>query len=156
MKQNSRSIITEIAKSSGVGLNELNCAIESFGTGVADSMSTVIKQSILMSSEHLDDFLDRLQSATHGIVGPCVKEPFCSTRVGIVPELDERFFDTPCTTGFEIKLIQRSKRNCLSRTPICISLEPRILAACQRRRAHFRQPTVFFFTHRINRFPQIF
>jgi len=43
MKQNSRSIVGEVAKPSGVGFDELNRAIESFGAGVADSVPAVAR-----------------------------------------------------------------------------------------------------------------
>jgi hypothetical protein len=45
MKQNSRSIVNEVAKSSGVSFDELDCAIESFSTGVIDSVFTVVEQA---------------------------------------------------------------------------------------------------------------
>ena len=57
MKQNSCSTVGEVAKSSGVGFDELNRAIESFGAGVDDSVPTVVEQTRLMPSEHLDHFL---------------------------------------------------------------------------------------------------
>ena len=68
MKQNSRSIIGEITKFSGVYFDELNGAIGSFGAGVAYSVPTVIEQSGLMASEHLDYFFDRLQMTAHSII----------------------------------------------------------------------------------------
>src|SRR5450755_2513343 len=141
MKQNSCSIVGEVAKSSGIGFNELNSAIESFGAGVADSVLTIIEQSYLMAPEHLDDLFDWLQTAAHRVVGPGVKETFGSSRVVIAPELSERFFDTPGSAGLEVELIQGSKRNRLGRTPIRIGLEPRIFAARQRRRARLSQTT---------------
>ena len=43
MKQNSRPTVGEVAKSSGVCLDELNCAIESFGAGIADSVTAIVE-----------------------------------------------------------------------------------------------------------------
>ena len=80
MKQNSCSIVDEVAKSPCIGFDELDCAIESFGTGVVDSVPTVVEQTSLMAPEHLDYFFDRLQTTAHGVVGPCVKETFGSPR----------------------------------------------------------------------------
>ena len=118
MKQNSRSIIGEVAKSPRIGFDELDCAIESFSTGIVDSVLTVVEQARQMSSEHLDYFFDRLQATAHGVIGPCVKETFCSPRVVIAPELSERFFDAPCSAGLEVKLIQGAKRNRFGTSPI--------------------------------------
>ena len=156
MKQNSCPIIGEVAKPSGVGLDELNSAIESFGAGIADSVPTVVEQTGLMAPEHPDYFFDRLQTAAHGVAGPCVKETFGRPRVVIAPEPSECFFDAPCPAGLEIELVQSPKRNRLGRTPIRIGFEPRILAACQRRRARLRQTAVFLFAHRIDRLAEIF
>lgn len=41
MKQNSCSIVGEVAKPSGVGLDELDCAIESFGTSIVNLLILV-------------------------------------------------------------------------------------------------------------------
>ena len=68
MKQNSCSIVSEVAKPSGVGLDELDRAIESFGTSIADSVAAIVKQTLLMPPEHLDHFLDRFQTTAHRIV----------------------------------------------------------------------------------------
>ena len=156
MKQYSCSIVSEVPKPSGVGFDELNGAIESFGTGVAYSVLAVVEQTGLMAPEHLDYSFDRLQTTTHGVAGPGIKEAFGRPHVVIAPELSERFFDTPCSAGLEVQLIQRPKRNRLRRTPICIGLEPRILAARQRRRARLRQTAVFLLAHRIDRLPKVF
>ena len=135
MKQNSRPIVDEVAKSSGVSFDELDCAIESFGAGVVDSVFAVIEQASQMSSEHFDYLLDGFQTTAHGVIGPRVKETFGSTRIVIAPELSERFFDAPCSAGLEVKLIQGAKRNRFRRASIGIALEPRPFAACQRRGA---------------------
>ena len=156
MKQNSCPIISEVAKPSGVSLDELDSAIESFGAGIAYSVSTIVEQTSLMAPEHFDYFFDRPQTAAHSVVGPCVKETFGSSCVVIAPELRERFFDTPSSAGLEVELIQGSKRNRLGTAPIRIGLEPRILAARQRRRARLRQEAVFLFAHRIDRLSEVF
>ena len=138
MKENSCPIIGEVAKPSGVGLDELNSAIESFGAGIADSVLTVVEQTGLMAPEHLDYFFDRLQTTAHGVAGPCVKETFGRPRVVIAPEPSECFFDAPCPAGLEIELVQSPKRNRLGRTPIRIGFEPRILAAPPHKRVEGR------------------
>ena len=155
MKQNPCPIVGEVAKPSGVGLDELNRAVESFGAGVADSVLTVVEQTGFMSPEHLDHFFDRLQTAAHGIVRPCVKETFGRPRVLIAPELRERFLDTPCPAGLEVELVQGAKRNRLGRAPVCIVLEPRPFTARQRRSARLSQTAVFLFAHRIDRFTEV-
>src|SRR3989338_5250351 len=155
MKQNSRPIIGEVAKSSGVGLDKLDRAVESFSASVVDSMLTVVEQTSQMSPEHLDHFFDRLQSATHGVVGPCVKETLSRTRVVIAPELSECFLDAPCPAGLEVELIQSAERNRLGRTSISIVLEPRPFAARQRRGTRQSQAAVFLPAHRIDRFTEV-
>src|SRR5450830_419788 len=154
MKQNSRSIVGEVTKSTGVGFDKLNSAIESFGAGVADSMLAVVKQTGHMLPEHLDYFLDGFQTTAHGVVRPCIKETFGSTPVVIAPELHERFFDTPCSTGFEVELIQGAKCNRFGTATIGIGGKSRIFAARQRR--HLTQTTVFLVTHFIDRLPEVF
>ena len=120
MKQNSCTIVSEVAKSSGVGLDELDRAIESFSAGITDSVLAVVEQTRFMTPEHLDHFFDRFQTAAHRVVRPCVKEAFGRTRVAIDPELSERFFDAPSSTGLEVELVQGSERNRLGTAPICI------------------------------------
>jgi hypothetical protein len=73
MKQDSRSIIGEVAKSSCICFDELNGAIKSFGACVAYSVPTVVEQTSLMASEHLDYFFNRLQTTSHDIVGELEK-----------------------------------------------------------------------------------
>src|SRR3990172_4167191 len=101
MKQNSRPIIGEVAKSSGVGLDKLDRAVESFSASVVDSVLAVVEQASQVAPEHLDHFFDRLQSATHGVVGPCVKETLGRAHVAIAPELSECFLDAPCPAGLK-------------------------------------------------------
>ena len=71
-----------------------------------------------MPSEHFDYFFDRLQTTSHRVVGPCVKETFSRTHVVIRPELGKRFLDAPGSTGLEIELIQRAERNRFGTAPI--------------------------------------
>jgi hypothetical protein len=139
MKQNSRSIVDEVAKSSGVSFDELDCAIESFSAGVVDSVFAVIEQARQMSSEYFDYLLDGFQTTAHGVVRPGVEETLSGSRVVIAPELSERFFDTPCSAGLEVELIQGAKRNCFRRATIGIALEPRPFATGQRRGARQSQ-----------------
>ena len=118
MKQDSRSIVGEVAKSSCICFDELNGAIKSFGACVAYSVPTVVEQTSLMASEHLNYFFNRLQTTAHGVTGPCVKEAFGRPPVVIAPKLRERFFNTPCPAGLEVELIQSSKRNRLGAAPM--------------------------------------
>ena len=106
MKQNSCAIVGEVTKPTGVRLDDLDRAVESFGTGIADSMLAVVEQPFLMPSEHLDHFLDRLQTAAHGIARPGIKESLGCAGVAIGPELHERFLDTPGPAGLEVELVQ--------------------------------------------------
>ncbi len=156
MKQNSRSIVSEVAKPSGVGFDELNRAIESFGAGIADSVPAVVKQTRLMPSEHPDHFFDRLQTAAHRIVRPCDEETFGRARVVIAPEFLERFLDAPGAAGLEVLLIQYPKRHRLGAPPVSIGLLPRPFATRQRRVAHLNQATVFLLAHRIDRVTEVF
>jgi len=155
MKQNSRAIVGEVAKPSGVSFDELDCAIESFSASVVDSVFTVVKQARQMSPEHLDYLLDGFQATSHGVVGPGGKETLSGSRVVIAPELSERFFDAPCSAGLEVELIQGAKRNRFGTPPIGIVLEPRPFATSQRRATGLSQAAVFLFAHRIDRFTEV-
>jgi hypothetical protein len=95
MKQNSCAIVDEVTKPTGIRLDELDCAIESFSTGIVDSVFAVVEQSRQMPSEHFDRFLDRLQPAAHGIACPGIEESSGCSRVAIDPEPNEGLFDTP-------------------------------------------------------------
>src|SRR3990167_6815328 len=156
MKQNSCPIIGEVAKPSGVGLDKLDRAVESFSASVVDSVLAVVEQASQVPPEHLDHFFDRLQSATHGVVGPCVEETSGCAHVAIAPELSECFLDAPCPAGLEVELIQSAERNRLGRTSISIALEPRPFAARQRRGARQSQAAVFLSAHRVDRFTEVF
>src|SRR3970282_287495 len=156
MKQNSCAIVDEVTKPTGIRLDELDCAIESFSAGVVDSVFAVIEQPLQMPSKHLDHFLDRLQPTAHGIACPIIEEsPGCS-RIAIDPELNEGFFDAPSSAGLEVELVQVPERDRLSTAPIGISLEPRPFASRQRRAARLQQATMLLFTHSIDRFPKVF
>jgi hypothetical protein len=63
MKQNPCPIVSEVAKPTGIGLDELDGTVEAFCTGVTDSVLAEVEQSFLVTSEHLDDLFDRLQLA---------------------------------------------------------------------------------------------
>ena len=52
----------KLRNASGVGFDELNGAVESFGASVVDSVLTVVEQTDLMSPEHPDYFFDGLQT----------------------------------------------------------------------------------------------
>ena len=68
MKQNFGSVVGEVAKPTGVGLDELDGAVEAFGAGVADVVLAEVEQSGFMTTEHLDDFFDGLHATAHGVV----------------------------------------------------------------------------------------
>lgn len=129
MKQNSRAIVSEVAEPTGICLDELDRAIESFGAGVADPVFAVVEQPVQMSSEHLDHFLDRLQAAAHGIACPGIEESFGRSRVAIDPELGKGLFDTPNPAGLEVELIQVPECNRLGAAPIGVTFEPRPFAS---------------------------
>ena len=59
MKQNARAVVGEVAKATCIGLDELDGTVESLSAGVADSVTAVVEQSLLVTTKHLDDFLDR-------------------------------------------------------------------------------------------------
>ena len=150
MKQNPCPVVGEVAKPTGVGLDELDGAVESFSTGIADSVLAEVEQPRLMTAQHLDDLLDGLQSAAHGVVGPSSEEPFGSTLVAVAPELGEVLFDAPGPAGLEVELIQGPKRDSLSTASIGILLEPRPFASSQWRRAGLGQPAVLLASNRID------
>ena len=99
MKQNSCPVVGEVAKPTGVGLDELDSAVESFSTGIADSVLTVVKQTSLVTAQHLDHLFDGLQSTAHRIVGPGIKEAFGRALVAVAPELGEVLLDGPRPAG---------------------------------------------------------
>ena len=51
MKQNSCPVVDEVAKPSGVGLDELDGAIETLSTGIADSVTAAVEQTRLMAAQ---------------------------------------------------------------------------------------------------------
>ena len=102
MKQNPRPIVSEVAKPSGVGFDELDRTIEPFGAGVADPVRTVVEQTGLVPSEHFDYLFDGFQTAAHGVARPCVKEAFGRPGEVVVPKLLEGFLDTPGAAGLEV------------------------------------------------------
>ncbi len=67
MKQNPCPVVGEVAKPTGVGLDELDGAIEAFSTGIADFVLTKVEPTRLMAPEHLDHLFDGLQSTPRGI-----------------------------------------------------------------------------------------
>ena len=71
MKQNSRPIVTEIAQAARLScLDELDGAVEAFGTGIADAMQTVVEQPGFMTPEQAHHFLDMCDDfAPHNLYG---------------------------------------------------------------------------------------
>lgn len=68
MKQNPRAVVSEVAKPTGIGLDELYGTIEAFRTGIADSVLAEVEQPFLVAPEHLDYLFDGLQFAAHRVV----------------------------------------------------------------------------------------
>ena len=83
MKQNPRPIVGEIPKPRGIDLDELDSTVETFGTGVADSVLDKVEQPFFVAPEHLDDLFDWLQLAAHGVVRPGLEEAFGGSLVDI-------------------------------------------------------------------------
>ena len=84
MKQNSCSVVREIAKPSRISLDQLDCTVEAFCTGVTDSVLTEVEQPVFMTPEHLDYPFDRVKLAAYGIIRPCIKEPGCSSFIAVI------------------------------------------------------------------------
>ena len=152
MKQNSCPVVGEAAKPTGVGLDELDGAVEALGAGVADVVLAEVQQSGFMTPEHLDDLSDGLELTSHGIVGPRSEETFGSALVAVAPELSEVFLDAPSPAGLEVALVQGSKRDRLSTAPVGVPLEPRPFAAGQWRCARLGQPAVLLAPKTLRRF----
>ena len=142
MKQNPCPVVGEVAKPTGIGFDELYGAVESFGAGVADSVLAEVQQSFLVAAQHLDDFLHGLQAAPHRVVGPGFEETFCCTFVAVAPELAEVLLDTPSPTGFQVELVQGTKRDRFSASAIWVLSQPSPFAARQWRSTCLRQLTV--------------
>ena len=105
MKQNPCSIVGEVTKVMGVGLDELDSTFEPFGAGMADSVLTEVEQPLLVASEHLDDLFDWLQFAAHRVIRASFEEALGSSFVAVAPELGEVFLDAPSPTCFQIELV---------------------------------------------------
>ena len=118
MKQNPCPIVSEIAEPAGIGFDELDSTIEAFRAGVADSMLAVVEQPFFVATQHLDDLLHRLQSASHGIVRPGLEEAFSGTLVAIAPELAEVLLDAPGPTRLQVELVQGTERDGFSAAAI--------------------------------------
>ena len=155
MKQNPCSVVGEVSKPTGIGLDELDGTIEALSAGVADSVVAVAQQSFLMAPEHLDDLLDWLQSAAHRVVRPSFEESLCRPPVAVAPELSEVLLDAPGPAGLEVELVQGPKGNSLSAAAIGILSQPRPLAARQWRCACLGQTAVFVLSHRIYRLTEV-
>ncbi len=61
MKQNPCLVVGEVAGPARIGFDKLDGTVEALCTGVADSVLTVVEQPFLMTAQHLDDLLHRLQ-----------------------------------------------------------------------------------------------
>ena len=127
MEQNPCPVVREVTKPTGTGLDELNGAIEAFGTGVADSMLAEVQQPFFVAPEHLDDLFD----CCYSIVRQGLEEAFGSTLVAVAPELAEVLLDAPRPAGFQVEMVQSAKRDGFGAAPIRILFQPSPLAARQ-------------------------
>ena len=155
MKQNSCSVVREIAKPSRISLDQLDCTVEAFCTGVADSVLTVVEQPVFMAPEHLDYLFDRLKLAAHGIIRPCIKESGCSSFIAVAPKLGEVLLDAPRPTRLQVELVQSPKRYRFATAPVRVPSQPRPFTARQRRGCNPRQRSVLLLSHPIHCFTKI-
>jgi hypothetical protein len=95
MKQNPCPVVGEVAKPTGAGLDELDGAVESLCTGIADSVLAEVEQTCLVTAQHLDYLFDGLQATAHCIGSPGIKETLGRTLVAVAPELGEVLLDGP-------------------------------------------------------------
>ena len=156
MNQNPCTVVGDVAKPTGIGLDELNCTVEAFCAGIADSMLAEVQQSFLVTPEHLDDLFNWLPLAAHRVVRPGFEEALGSPFVAVAPELSEVFLDAPGPAGLEVELVQRPKRDGLSATAVWVLSQPRPLAARQWRSTCLRQGTVLLLSHSIYRLTEVF
>ncbi len=150
MKQNSCPVVSEVAEPACIGFDKLDGTIESFCTGVADSVLAVVEQPFLVAAQHLDDLFHRLQAAPHGVVGPGFEEPFGSTFVAVAPELAEVFLDAPGPTRLQIELVQDPKRDGFSASTIWVLSQPGSFAARQWRSTCLGQLAVLLLSDSIH------
>src|SRR5713101_5798156 len=147
MKQNPCPVVGEVSKPTSIGLDELDCTVEAFGTGVADFVLAEVEQSLLVTPEHLDDLLNRLQLAAHRVVRPCLEEAFGRSLVAVAPELTEVLLDAPCPACLQVELVQSAKRDSFSAASVRVGLQPCPFAAGQGRRARLRQAAMLLLSH---------
>ena len=155
MEQDPCPVVGEVAKPTGIGLDELDCTVEAFRTGIADSVLAKVEQPFFVAPEHLDDLFDWLQLAAHGIVRPGLEEAFGGTLVAVAPELAEVLLDAPGSAGFQVELVQGAKRDGFSAAPVRILFQPSPLAARQWRRACLGQLAVLLASNRIHCFAEV-
>ena len=70
MKQNLRPTGGKFAKSTGVGLGELDGAVEALRTGVADFFLFEVEQTSLAATRHMDHRFDRRHATAYGVGRP--------------------------------------------------------------------------------------
>ncbi len=122
VKENAGSVVGEVSEATGIGLDQLDGAVEAFGAGVGDAVAAVVEQALLMAPEHSHDLLDGLQSASHGALGPSIEVALGGRHVAVCPELREGFFEHPSPAGFQIELLEGTKGNGLAAAAIGIGL----------------------------------
>ena len=59
VEQDADAIVLEVAEAAGVGLNELDSAVETFSGCVSDAMREVSEDVWQVPLQHLGDLLDR-------------------------------------------------------------------------------------------------
>ncbi len=124
MKQNSCLVAGEVATPTGIGLDGSDGAVESFSTGVSDSVLAEVEQASLVTAQCLDHLFDALQSALHRMVEPGIKKPFGRAVVAATLQLRKCFPDGPCPADLEIELVQCPQPDHLCAFAICVAFEP--------------------------------
>ena len=155
MEQDPCPVVGEVTEPTGIGFDELDCTVEAFRTGIADSVLAKVEQPFFVAPEHLDNLFDGLQLAAHGIVRPGLEEAFGGTLVAVAPELAEVLLDAPGSAGFQVELVQGAKRDGFSAAPVRILFQPSPFASRQWRRACLGQLAVLLASNRIHCFAEV-
>jgi len=155
MKQNPCPVIDEVAEPARIGFDKLDGTVEALCAGVADTVLAVVEQPFLVTAQHLDNLLHRLQAASHRVVGPGFEEALGSAFVAVAPELAEVLFDAPGPTRLQVELVQCPKRDGFSASAIGIISQPSPFAAHQWRSARLRELAVLLLSDSIHRLTEV-
>ena len=131
-EQDSDAEVVKAAESASIGLDGLDDRVEALGSGIGDAVLGVVEQALAMPTKHLDDLLDRLNTAAHGTRAPGVEVGSGRFRVAVVPERRKALLERPGPAGLEVGLVQVAKRHSVSATLVGHGLEPSVLGARQR------------------------